>query len=495
MRDIVMIKTENLRHHPKNPRQEIGDITELAASVKENGIMQNLTVIVAHDETYDYNGANKVGDDRLDELIASEYTHYYVLIGNRRMEAAKEAGLEEVPCVVRGRMSLADQVAIMMQENMQREDLTIIEEAFGFQMMLDLGDNIMNVARKTGFSDATVRSRVKIAELDRDILQKKYDDGNFQLTLTDLCELNKIEDVKERNKILDKATSENDLKWKVERAVAAQKRAADEEKLIGIFNEKGITHINELDGWSAPGWDVIRCESASSLLEGDDPVEWDEVESYGIYKSSINYYVLAKRKSEDEPEEENKPTRDPIREELKEISDRVEDICKSVREDMKEFTHKVLIGIIKPLDERLKQNPIETLWEYARTEGIDLDSIPYALDDFGLFESIHRDLGDDEEAMEIAVDGQIRTNIPIAAQLLGTTIYSKIRYGGSVLAWNYKRQEHSMARYAEAYNILHMYGYEYESDEIRDILRGRGELWRRVDELIEERDKAAGATN
>lgn len=44
-KEIVMIKTERLHHHPDNPRKNIGDISELVDSIKKNGIMQNLTVI------------------------------------------------------------------------------------------------------------------------------------------------------------------------------------------------------------------------------------------------------------------------------------------------------------------------------------------------------------------------------------------------------------------------------------------------------------------
>lgn len=42
-RDIVMIETKRLRHHPDNPRKDLGDVTELADSIKKNGIMQNLS--------------------------------------------------------------------------------------------------------------------------------------------------------------------------------------------------------------------------------------------------------------------------------------------------------------------------------------------------------------------------------------------------------------------------------------------------------------------
>ena len=56
----------------------------------------------------------------------------------------------------------------MLLENIQREDLTIQEQAQGFQMMLDLGDTEDQIAEKTGFSKSTVRHRLNIAKLDQE---------------------------------------------------------------------------------------------------------------------------------------------------------------------------------------------------------------------------------------------------------------------------------------------------------------------------------------
>ena len=114
MNTITMIPIEQLLHHPENPRKDLGDLTELAESIKVNGIMQNLTVVPVDDGIYN------------------------VVIGNRRMEAAKLAGLAEVPCVI-SEMDYKTQISTMLMENMQRQDLTVYEQAQGFQMMMDLG--------------------------------------------------------------------------------------------------------------------------------------------------------------------------------------------------------------------------------------------------------------------------------------------------------------------------------------------------------------------
>ena len=129
----IMIPIEQLKPHPDNPRKDVGDVTELSQSIKQNGIFQNLTVI-PDDDTY------------------------MVVIGHRRLAAAKAAGLTELPCMV-VEMDEREQISTMLLENMQRNDLTIWEQAQGFQMMLDLGETESDIAEKTGFSKTTVRQR------------------------------------------------------------------------------------------------------------------------------------------------------------------------------------------------------------------------------------------------------------------------------------------------------------------------------------------------
>ena len=103
MSDIVYIGIEHIHPHPENPRKDLGDLTELVESVKKLGVMQNLTVIPQ-------------------EGSPGEYT---ALIGHRRHAAAKLAGIAELPCIIKEGMSKKEQVSIMLEENMQRNDLTI----------------------------------------------------------------------------------------------------------------------------------------------------------------------------------------------------------------------------------------------------------------------------------------------------------------------------------------------------------------------------------
>ena len=173
MAEIQNISIELVKVHPNNVRKTYNDIEELAESIKAKGILQNLTVVPDPQEP----------------------GKYLTVIGNRRLTAARMAGLETVPCIVSD-MDEKEQTSVMLLENIQRSDLTVYEQAQGFQMMLDLGETEDTIAEKTGFSKKTIRHRLNIAKLDsKTLIEKERQDG-YQLSLTDLYELEKIKDVK-----------------------------------------------------------------------------------------------------------------------------------------------------------------------------------------------------------------------------------------------------------------------------------------------------------
>ena len=230
MSQIQYISVDKLDAHPDNPRKDLGDLTEIAASIKANGILQNLTVVPLLDATVAPNDAPFDGDPPFGYNPSAE--RYRIVIGHRRLAAAKLAGLAEVPCVVSD-MPRADQVRTMLMENMQRSDLTVYEQAYGFQMMLDLGDNMDEIATKTGFSESTIRRRVKLLELDSDKFRNSVDRG---ATLFDYAELEKIKDLEKRNAVLDKVGTDN-FKYALRQALDAQKNAEQMDALATRLSE------------------------------------------------------------------------------------------------------------------------------------------------------------------------------------------------------------------------------------------------------------------
>ena len=220
---IQDIEISKLHPHRNNPRKDLGDLTELTESIKVSGILQNLTVIPW------YSQITGVG---CDDPKQQEEMGYIVVIGHRRLAAAKLAGLTVVPCII-SKMSEKEQVATMLLENMQRNDLTIYEQAQGFQMMLNFGDSIDDIATATGFSKTTVKHRVRLIELDQEKFKKSMERG---ATLQDYIELEKIKDSKRRNKVLEEIGTSN-FKWKLDQALDEETKPERKKALIAVLNE------------------------------------------------------------------------------------------------------------------------------------------------------------------------------------------------------------------------------------------------------------------
>ena len=252
MKEITMIPVAVLYHHPENPRLDLGDLTELADSIRQNGVMQNLTVVTGHRMTKEEwikearaEGADKVSAEASwDPQNAEASDGYTVVIGNRRMEAAKIAGLTVLPCVVSD-MDYRTQISTMLMENMQRNDLTVYEQAQGFQMMMDLGFKAGEIAEKTGFSETTVNRRLKMAQLDK----KKFEAAcGRQITIEDLDRLSQVEDLKERNALLDEFGG-RDFDWKLNMQIKKQKAEKVRPKAMEMLKAANIRTIERNDTW------------------------------------------------------------------------------------------------------------------------------------------------------------------------------------------------------------------------------------------------------
>ena len=216
---VVNMPIEYLVPHPQNPRKDLGNLEELTASIKENGIYQNLTVIPVN------------------EAVPGEEPKYMVVIGHRRLEAAKRAGLQEVPCAIVRGMSETQQLQTMLLENMQRSDLTVYEQAQGFQQLLDFGMDIEDISQQSGFSKRTIRRRLEIAKLDQNKLKELS--STRQLSLKEFDELAKIKNMEARNEVMEKIGT-NDFALAVKRAMDKEKLADNMPVFLADMERLGI---------------------------------------------------------------------------------------------------------------------------------------------------------------------------------------------------------------------------------------------------------------
>ena len=342
---IVYIPMDHLAPHPYNPRKDLGDLSELTESIKAKGVLQNLTVVPM--ELVDPDATVKLGPG-----------FYTVLIGHRRAAAAKLAGLTELPCVI-VEMSQEDQLATMLVENMQRSDLTIYEQAKGFQMMLDLGKTIQDVSQISGFSEATVRRRAKLAELDEKKFKKAVDRG---ATLYDFAELDKIEDPQVRDKLLGILGTKN-FKNELEYTLNSQKRikqvnawaeqaAAFAQKLDKV-DWKGSYRIGTVGDQTVP-LNYIRSYGTWSR-SGENITKPDDQEEYYYTVSDTDLTLFAKANVDLEEEELKRIRSEEIKAEHKKIMEKFR--------DMTERHRKLRLDFIKEFNQYDRKDT--TVWEFV----------------------------------------------------------------------------------------------------------------------------------
>lgn len=287
MPQIVTIAIDRLFPHADNPRKDLGDLSELAASIKASGILQNLTVVP--DEPDNSN------------------TDFTIIIGHRRYAAAKIAGLTELPCVV-VEMSEREQLQTMLVENMQRSDLTVYEQAQGFQMMLNMGDSVAEIAEKSGFSQTTIRRRVKLLDLDRQKFQKAESRG---ATLNDYLELDKLDSPEDKNKALDaigtanfnsvlkSLISEQEIRKKFAEWTEIADKFAYQIERTGEFNGQNVGMVY-CDGYHR--WDLKR---EMTVPEDANDVRY----FYRTDSSGITLYKERQQSQQPDPEAEAREER------------------------------------------------------------------------------------------------------------------------------------------------------------------------------------------
>jgi len=139
-----VIPLEEIAPNPHQPRQNLGDLSELVSSIREKGVLEPLLV-------------RKVGG------------RYQIVAGERRYRAALDAGLDEVPCIVRD-ASDAEVMEIALIENLQRKDLTPFEEADGLKALAENYNYTHEMmAQRLGKSRSSVTEILSLTAMPEDI--------------------------------------------------------------------------------------------------------------------------------------------------------------------------------------------------------------------------------------------------------------------------------------------------------------------------------------
>lgn len=260
-RRIHWIDAGLLTPHPDNPRKELGDLTEMAESIKAKGLLQNLTVV----------DCSKM-DTTTRMLCRAPAYGYMVVIGHRRLAAAKLAGLTELPCAVVP-MDYQEMLTTMLTENVQRVDLNPYEQAQGFrQLSMELGMSVSEISERTGFGETTVRRRLKLGTLNQDRLRALSDKAakeGTQISLAVLEEVADLEDEGDRNSVLSCVGTDN-YRQRLQNAQQKQRENAERNEWRRLLAERGFRELPDSIKYGSEWIYVQRFYSNASKGKADE---------------------------------------------------------------------------------------------------------------------------------------------------------------------------------------------------------------------------------
>ncbi len=439
---IVDIELSKLENHPQNVRKVYNDIDELADSIKAQGILQNLTVVPKPGE------ADK----------------YLVVIGNRRLLAANKAGLKTAPCCI-AEMDEKEQASVMLLENIQRNDLTIYEQAQGFQMMLDLGETEDTLSEKTGFSKTTIRHRLNIAKLNQKELQKKEQDESFQLSLKDLYELEKVKDIKERNKILKDASSSRDLVSRAQSAVAEAKRKENAKIIIGMLKKSGLEDApDEYEKNMYSGnWKTVQ----EFQLDKDAPKEIKLPDA----KNQLYYYLYYNRTVKivtKGPKEKRELSQYELEEKERTKTKRqIKAILKESTARRTEFIRNIISGKVDPV--KNEAHEIQRIW--AALVALSFYTSEHDFELFFLDADWYK--ATDEEKQEAAKKAK---ELSLIHQML-IALNDAMRKTDEPFDWKLHFNEGKGNALKKGYEALEPYGWYFENEDESKVLDGTLDLY------------------
>jgi ParB/RepB/Spo0J family partition protein len=239
---------------PDNVRQDLGDLSGLVESIKANGILEPLVVVPCPD-----------GDDE---------HRYHLVAGERRWTAAREAGLREVPAMVRDAVSEDVRVELMLIENLQRKDLDPLEEADGYRRLTEFGLSQRKIASRVGCTQAHISHRMALLDLAPKVREAI---ATNKITVTEARELGKLDDHKRQEAALKEAKKsrtcggEPGVEWAVEEQLREAKAAEKKAAIEAEAQKKGwsLLERNERDYGPDKGFKRIVKESWESGLHLD----------------------------------------------------------------------------------------------------------------------------------------------------------------------------------------------------------------------------------
>lgn len=215
---LLEIPIDDLKPNPDQPRARFDEeaLAELAASIAEVGVLQ--PIVVARDETGEH----------------------YLIAGERRWRAAQRAGLSTIPAVVRGTSGESTLIEALV-ENLQREDLTPLEEAHAYRQLLEnTGMSQEEVADRVGKSRPAISNTLRLLQLPGSI-QTMIDSGT--ISAGHARALIGLEDEKYAVYLAEKAAADGWSVRQIEDAVRVRKEMSDKPVAKGVTQVRPVEII------------------------------------------------------------------------------------------------------------------------------------------------------------------------------------------------------------------------------------------------------------
>ncbi len=255
----ITLKISEIEPNKSQPRREFDEnaLAELADSIAQHGVLQPLLV-------------RPIADGG-----------YQIVAGERRWRASRMAGLTEVPVVIK-ELTDSETMELALIENLQREDLTPIEEALGYKQLMDeYGFSQDQVSKTVGKSRPTVANALRLLNLPEEILYlvntgkissghgrtllafKNYDD---MLKAAKLCTEEEIS-VRELERMVKKSNEEFEKKDKEEKPAKKEKRLSYYDEVELSLNEHLGRKVNVTGDSKNKGILEIEFYSKEDLFE------------------------------------------------------------------------------------------------------------------------------------------------------------------------------------------------------------------------------------
>jgi len=180
--EITMVKIKDLRSNPYQPRKNFDQqaLEELANSIKEHGVFQPI-------------------------IVKKSIKGYEIIAGERRVKASELAGLEEIPAIIRD-FNDTQMMEIALLENLQRENLSAIEEATAYKKLQEtLSLTQEELAKRLGKSRSHITNMLGLLSLPEDIQNEV---NNKSISMGHARVLSKLEDIKQQEELAKRIIEE-----------------------------------------------------------------------------------------------------------------------------------------------------------------------------------------------------------------------------------------------------------------------------------------------